>query len=219
MKKIESKVIKAFGPFLEKNKFGYQGDLLFSRLVDRGEDVIAFDYGGREKNIAVLMSYYPEYLKVVEGLSAEKGKSRGFPVGPYLGSKYVTNKPKYWGFDSNEKIEKSTGLILLALESVGLPWLLRLRDKTYYADCVDEMALIYLGVANEFAGNLEIAEKAYKEIYERHVKLLNEYGLKDRVIKKIGKKYVFVCEKLKIKNALLIGVKSKLKKVKGDRFI
>lgn len=172
----------------------------YLRRVAGGEDRVLVSKGPPSKaqtHFAVYMSYYPDYLAILNDLIDLQGEDRGFPCGPYLTPVGATRRPKYWSFQNPEVLAKSLKHVVQCMEEAGLPWLESLRDPRVFSANVDPVAAFDTAVANEAAGNFEQARAAYENTMRRLLVPTERYGeavgLKGR-----EKAFIYVAKKLNV---------------------
>jgi hypothetical protein len=200
--------------FLNPHGFrnGKPGEYL--RRTQTGEDRILVSRGPSSKaktHFAVFMSYEPDYLmKTINELISYGGEDRGFSCGPYLNPVGVTPRPKYWSYRDADALKRSVAHVIQCLEKTGLPWLESLRDPKTFASNVDPVAALPAGLANEIAGNIEIAKEFYNEMLRRY--RLSSQLLKDEdeQLQSFGKAFVFVASKLDVEQERREAFKRKL---------
>lgn len=117
-KQIYKRADEVLGLFLAEHGFvrGQSGEYL--RRTEAGEDRIMVSKGPPSKaetHFAVLMTYYPDYLKILDQVIPLKGEDRDFPCGPYLNSVGVTRTPKYWSHRTPEALDRSLAHVLECL--------------------------------------------------------------------------------------------------------
>jgi len=198
--KFKSILSNTIDVFLAEQGFSVKEAMLYSRDSVEGFDLIQLDYCAKKKNISVLMSFFPKYLEELFVIYARENEELGFPVGPFLNKVMVSSDPRYWSCKTEESAASSVSLIMEALKSTGLPWLEKLRDKKFYAGSVDKMALGYYGLANECAGNIDIAHDTYLRIIDRGRVMIDKYGISDGLIDEMGEEFLFACEKLNVED-------------------
>lgn len=91
-------------------------------------------------------------------------------------------------------MERSFGEVKAALQSVGLPWLDRLREPAFYLTQVTPYAEIVRALTAERAGELDVARTAFEEMYRRYKLIFEQVG--PRVPKHVARGLVLVAEKL-----------------------
>jgi hypothetical protein len=192
---------EVLGPYLASKGFraGEPGEYL--RRTEFGNDRILVSRGAGNKaktHFLVAMSYYPDYLSIVEELVPLEAEDRGFPCGPYLSPAGVMRREKYWSCKDRDVMEKNLGHVLQCLDQVGLPWLKSLRDPRLFADNVDPVAALDAGYANEVAGNIEKAIASYEEMLRRMRLVLESKVDEAYLLKRVGRSFVFVAKKLGI---------------------
>jgi hypothetical protein len=172
----------------------HQGEYLRSEL--EGEDRILVDPDEREMRFAVLLSYYPRYMGVIEDLTHLGGEDRGFPCGPYLSPFRIGRREHSWSFKNPETLKKSLVEVVASFERFGMDWLASLRDPRTFAQAVDPVAALYAAYANEVAGQTEVARQLYRETHRRLIAGMS-LGLSEvEFLSTAGKEYVFTALKL-----------------------
>lgn len=168
----------------------------YLRTSEDGEDRILVDPDARKGRFAVLLSYYPAALRVVEELSDYSSEPRGFPCGPYLSPSGVGRREYLWPYKSQPSLQSSLESVKAALNDYGLPWLQELRDPKRFAAEVDKVAALYAAFAHERAGDTSNARRLYEEMYRRLTEGLKLGVSEADFLRTAGKKYIFVAKKL-----------------------
>jgi hypothetical protein len=168
----------------------------YLRNAADGEDRVLVDPDERKGRFAVLLSYYPAALRVVEELSDYSSEPRGFPCGPYLSPSSVGRREYLWPYMSQPSLQSSLDSVEDALKSHGLPWLEELRDSKRFAAEVDKVAALYAAFAHERAGDAGTAKRLYEEMYRRLTEGLKLGVTEAEFLRTAGKKYIFVAKKL-----------------------
>lgn len=190
---------EVLGPYLAAKGFRGAEPGEYLRRTEKGSDriLVSRDPGNKAKaHFLVGMSYYPDYLGIVEELVPLEGEDRGFLCGPYLTPAGVVRREKYWSCKDGDVLEKNLGHVLQCLDQVGLPWLESLRDPRVFADNIDPVAALPAGFANEAAGNIEKAIASYEEMLRRMRLVLESNVDEAYMVKRIGRSFVFVAKKL-----------------------
>jgi len=187
------------GPYLTGKGFGRAQPGEHLRRTESGEDRILVSRGAGNRartHFLVGMSYYPDYMGIVEDLVSMEGAERGFPCGPYLTPAGVMRREKYWSCKNDDVLTKNLDHVLQCLDQVGLPWLESLRDPKVFAANVDPVAALYAGFAHEVAGNVEEAAAGYRDMLERMLNVLDIKVDETYLLERIGRSFVFVAKKL-----------------------
>jgi len=180
------------GVFLAGEGFaGSDGE--YRREQPDGTDRVLVDADDRKKKFSVLLAYYPHALAILDDFI--EGEDRGFPCGPFLTPVAVTRRKHSWSYQPKKKFDQSLREVQLALETVGLPWLARLRDPNAYVAEIDPDALFDQGLANEWVGDQARARTAYLQLFERFQEMLS-FASEELVMKEVGKQFIFVAAKL-----------------------
>jgi hypothetical protein len=162
------------GKVLSSHGFGIEEPGMYMRKVDDGIDRVAIAPSKGQK-FSVMLSYFPEYMAAIEGLDREE-ESQGFPVGPYVSPHAVSSRERSWSFKDRAAMERSVREVAAAIEAVGLPWLDKLRDPSFYLSQVTRHAEIVRGFSAERAGEADIAKAAFEEMYRRYKLNFEELG-------------------------------------------
>lgn len=170
----------------------------YIRLDDGGRDRIMIDPDGRRREIAVMLSYYPDAMLPVFKLANEAPEDQGFPCGPYLTPKVVSRRRRGWSYADLGRLTRSLGEIEAALKEVGLPWLKALRDPQRFAAEVDKNAVLPAALALELAGDFAGARRLYQEMYRRLRGIIDTEGTDESLLREMPRLFVFVCSKLGI---------------------
>jgi len=123
------------------------------------------------------------------------GEDQGFPCGPYLSPAGVLRREKYWSCKNVSALEKSLSHVKKCLIDIGLPWLESLRDPVIFANNVDPAAVLIAGLANEVAGNEDIAADYYREMYSRLTRIMASSSER-QFLNEFARPFVFVTTKL-----------------------
>jgi hypothetical protein len=175
----------------------------YVRRQSEGDDRILVSRGPSNKaktHFAVFMSYYPDYMKIIDEVIPLAGEDRGFPCGPYLTPAGVMRREKYWSYKDSETLKKSLDHALQCLDQVGLSWLESLRNPQVFADNVDPVAALYAGLASEAAGNAQKAVGLYQEMHRRLREMIKIAPNLDYFIKRFGREFIFIVKKLGVEN-------------------
>jgi hypothetical protein len=169
----------------------------YLRLDANGQDRILVDPDERKRGFSILLSYYPDDLRMIEELS-DSNEPRGFPCGPYLSPAGVGRREYLWSYGSREHLRASLDSARAALAERALPWLQLLRDPSRFAEEVDPVAALYGAYAYERAGDSANARRLYEEMYRRLVGGLGVGVSETEFLRRAGKKYIFVAKKLSV---------------------
>ena len=167
----------------------------YKRFEPAGNDRIQVDPDGRRHEFSVMLSFYPQAMEPVFSLSPDK-PDKGFPCGPYLTPKIVSQRRRAWSYGSAPKLESSLDAIVKALDEVGLPWLERLCDTQVFASEIDKHAVLPAALALELAGDRAAARALYEEMYRRLRGVIESEGTDENVFRERGRVFIFVCSKL-----------------------
>lgn len=190
---------EVLGPYLAAKGFGGAQPGEYLRRLGQGTDRILVSRGPARKaaaHFAVFVSYYPDYMGIIDELVPLNGEDRGFPCGPYLTPVGVMRREKYWSYKNSDVLSQSLDHVLECLDQVGLPWLESLQNPNVFADCVDPNAALYAGVANEVAGKIERAAALYREMYGRLQEMIRIAPSDHYFVRRFGREFVFVAKKL-----------------------
>lgn len=191
---------EALGCLLAGEGFHTAKPAEYLRFAKGGEDRILVSRASASRShthFAIWMSHYPDYMNVLENMFRHLGEDRGFPCGPYLTPVGVQRREKYWPCKNVDVLKKSLDHVISCLIEVGLPWLDSLRDPIVFAENVDPAAVLSAGLANEVAGNHEIAAACYREMYSRLVRVMPT-STERQFLSEFARPYVFVATKLNI---------------------
>jgi hypothetical protein len=186
-------------PLLEPVGFTKKQPGEYVRESEEGWDRILVSHGPSAKkrtHFCVGVEFRPSVMKTLDELIDLGGEDEGFLVGPYLNPVSVTQRPKYWGYRTEEALEKSLRHVVECLQNAGLPWLESLRDPQTYAENVDPVAALGAALAWEAAGNLQKAREAYQEMFRRYRGVIEQRGERLLLESSHAKAYVFVTAKL-----------------------
>jgi hypothetical protein len=168
----------------------------YRRQLDCGIDRIVVDADVSKQRFSILISHYPAAMNCIEQLVDCEAADRGFPVGPFLSAVGVRRRECFWPSKSEQVLRVSVLRVLDALQKVGIPWLEKLRDPSFFADEVDPVGALYAAFANERAGRLDAARSLYLEMRRRLAPAFHGKTPTGKVLQELGRQYVFVEEKL-----------------------
>jgi len=190
-------------PVLEPR--GFQREQLgrYARRLTHGEERISVSKGPPSKartHFSVWISFHPDYMKPIDELYPTDKWDSGSLTPPYLTPVGATFRPKFWGYGTEDALEKSLKHVIVCLEQAGLKWLESLRDPKFFAEQSDPRATLPYGLANEVAGNIETAKAAYKSKLRTLLKIValcdKKVVSESEILSKDAKPFIFVAAKL-----------------------
>lgn len=184
------------GGLLESVGFVCEVDGEYLRLGSDGVDRVFVDADPKRGRFAILMSFYPKSLQVIEDLYPKTGEPRGFPCGPYLTQVGVIRRPYWWSCKTSDVLTASCERVGAAMRLHGLPWLDGLRDPKLFAQAVDPNGALYAGYAHELAGDFVAARERYEDMLERLVGIRGMNISEEKFLSSVGKEFLFVVQKL-----------------------
>jgi len=164
-----------------------------------GRDRLLVDPVPRKPQFAVLLSFYPAYMGCITERLRETGEDLGFPVGPYLTPSGVSGRARAWSYKSPQHLPEVFDEVSRLIETVGLPWLAKLRDREFFANSVDRQALLDAAYANECAGNPNSAEEFYHAIMARYATIMEKLS-SNSMSDFMKKEFIFVSLKLGVEH-------------------
>lgn len=192
-------------PMLEPKGFRREQPGRYARRVTHGEERISVSKGPPSKartHFSVWISYYPDYMEQVFSLHDTSKWDVGSLTPPYLTPAGATFRPKYWGYETKDTLEKSLHHVIICLEQAAFRWLECLHDPKFFAQQADPRATLPYGFANEAAGNSEKAKAAYESKLESLLKIMALYDKKmvpeAEILSKAAKPFIFIAAKLGI---------------------
>jgi len=198
---LYSRSDSVLGPYLSDRGFEIAQPGEYIRRAEEGRDRVLVSHGPGEKrqaHFAVWMSYYPNYMEILDDLVRHLGEPEGFPCGPYLNPVTVSRRPKYWSYRNKEALDKSVDHVLQCLDETGLPWLATLRDPKIFAANVDPVAALPAALAYEIAGDTDKARLFYEEMLRRYRLILQDCREESEMLRQMGRKFIFVSMKLRV---------------------
>lgn len=170
---------------------------VFERHDAGGSDVIYFDVEGL--SFLVQLAYRPNYMQELEQLF----EHLRLPHDPNLGAssfftpKWIVHKPREFPCKVAAARDRSLQMVAEGLRSHALAWLDSLRDPVRYAESVQPGATMYVGLANEVAGRLDLARAAYEGQMQRLLGCWDMLPFNKFVAFEGNREFVYLCLKLR----------------------
>lgn len=138
----------------------------YTREEGDGQSRLSLDVRNSGDRFSVLIGYNPSDVLAVY---SRIGVAPGFICGPFLNQTCVTRNPRYWASQSRKQLLISLDQVLVAIRTVGYPWLLSLKDPRTFAENADPNAPLLAGFAWERIGKTERANEFYIKMKRRFV--------------------------------------------------
>ena len=174
------KLDETLGSFLYERGFKGRAFEYFVRPDSGGQETVHIADGKRVRantHFGVVLSYEPDYLLhfIDEVYQLGAGNpSKGAVCPFYLTPIIMTRHEKFWPCHDASALQKTLALILPAFESVGVPWLMTLRDRRTFAESVDPVAASSAAVAFEACGDFAKARAFWTEVKRREIGILEQ---------------------------------------------